>query len=97
MTDFILTGKIIKDGRTIKHSKTASKCLSEKGVSFHDALEKCLIDVCKKLDIPLPLWLSVNTREFSGSRRTAFHKDQFTETVLFDRFEIHFEQDINSD
>ena len=55
---------------------------------FQKQLEASLIEVCGKLGIPVPLWVSKNTREFVRFKWTAFNSDQFFEPVRFDRFEI---------
>ncbi|MGI6326638.1 MAG: hypothetical protein ACOX1U_06705 [Saccharofermentanales bacterium] len=58
--------------------------------SFVSQLEKCLIELCHELDVPIPLWLSKNTREFARFHQTLFFADQFNEKVRFDRFQIHW-------
>lgn len=70
-------------------------CLVERNdedLDYRGLLEACLIDTCKILDIPVPLWLQKNTKEFVNFRRTFFASEQFTESVYFDRFEIKVEQ-----
>lgn len=81
----ILYGRLIKGTKTIKN---ASIEVNEGGMSFRDALEECLVGLCKELDIQVPLWLKKNTTEFVSYRRTFFFSDQFMETVNFDKFEI---------
>lgn len=56
--------------------------------SFRDKLEKCLIELCANLDIPVPLWLKKNTRELAVFRKTFFSSEQFIDKVWFDKFEI---------
>lgn len=56
--------------------------------NFRDKLEKCLVDLCLALDIPVPLWLKKNTRELAVFRKTFFTSEQFIDKVWFDRFEI---------
>lgn len=50
-----------------------------------DAVE----EACYSMDIPKPIWLDVNIREFQKSDRTRFTKDSFIEEVRFDYLEIH--------
>ncbi len=59
-------------------------------LSFSAVLERCLIALCRALDIPIPLWLDKNTREFARFHQTLFFAGQFTETVYFDRFQIRW-------
>ncbi len=56
--------------------------------SFVKQLEKCLIKLCRELEIPIPLWLEKNTREFAKFHQTIFFEEQFTEHVNFNRFQI---------
>ncbi|HHW47971.1 MAG TPA: hypothetical protein GXX14_05055 [Clostridiaceae bacterium] len=84
----ILHGKLIKGTKTLKEALVEK---SEEGISFRDALEECFIDLCKELDIQVPIWLGKNTTEFVNYRRTFFDGDQFMEKVSFDRFEVRFE------
>ena len=83
-----LWGKIIKQGKTIKESKTE---INGKDKTLTVLLEECLIDVCKQLDISVPLWLSKNTGEFIKFKKTYFLKEQFIEDFKYDRFEIKVE------
>lgn len=60
------------------------------GGKFVPQLESCLIDLCHELDVPIPLWLEKNTREFARFHQTLFFAEQFTEKIKFDRFQIHW-------
>ena len=62
----------------------------ESGQRFVTQLEKCLVDLCHQLEVPLPLWLEKNTREFARFHQTIFFAEQFTEPIRFDRFQIHW-------
>jgi len=82
-------------GNLIIGTKIVKKITVEKDdprMSFHDSLEECLIDLCRGLDIPVPIWMKKNTTEFAAFRRTFFSDEQFTEKVNFDRFEIRLHQ-----
>lgn len=83
----ILSGKLIKGTKILKETYFEN---AKEGQDFRDALEECLIELCKKLDIPVPLWLNKNTNDFARYRRTSFPKDQFVEVVDFDRFDVKF-------
>jgi hypothetical protein len=84
-----LYGKLIKGTRIIKETFVEQK---DESVSFRDQLEECLINLCKELDIPVPLWLKKNTKEFAIHHRTFFTGEHFVEKIAFDKFEIRIEQ-----
>ena len=52
-----------------------------------------LIDLCKRLDLPCPMWLSKHESEYERFRRTAFKDEHFVESVDFDSLEIEFLDD----
>ena len=83
-----LSGKIKIGTRIVREASVET---DQAGQSFRDALEECLISLCKELNIPVPLWLKKNTTEFVSFRRTFFSREQFVEKVDFDRFEIRME------
>ena len=80
-----LTGKLVKNTRIVSHAVVEK---DEAGISFRDALEDCLIQVCRKLDIQVPMWFKSNTSEFAALRKTIFTADHFIEKIKFDKFEI---------
>lgn len=84
-----LYGKLIKQTKIIKETFAEQ---NDDSVSFRDQLEQCLIQVCKELDIQVPLWLKKNTKEFVNHHRTFFTSEHFVEKINFDKFEIRIEQ-----
>jgi len=84
-----LYGKLIKE-RKIMREEFAEN--TDNKLPFHDKLEACLIEVCRKLDCPVPLWLNKNTKEFGLYRKTFFPQEQFMEKVWFDKLEIRIEE-----
>lgn len=80
-----MLGKLYK-GTVIINEQTAE--MDDSAGTYQERLEGCLLDVCRKLAIEVPLWLSKNTREYVRFRRTSFNADQFFNTVWFERFEI---------
>ena len=52
--------------------------------SYSRRLEKALIELCRQMDIPVPMWMKKNTHEF---------REQYTENVRFDRFQIRVRED----
>lgn len=84
-----LYGRLVKDTRIIKEAQTQPK---DEDRPFRDQLEECLIEVCKALDIQVPLWLKKNTKEFANYHRTFFNSEHFVEKIGFDHLEIWVEQ-----
>ena len=52
-----------------------------------------LIEMCKQLDLPCPIWLPKHESEYEKFRRTAFTREHFIEETAFDRMEIEFLDD----
>ena len=73
--------------KTIRHHRTDRQttvpCVRS---DPHDALN----EACHLLDLPLPLWLEKNTREWDEFGQTRFFPDAFFETVEFERLEIEY-------
>ena len=80
-----LEGKIFKANLMIQDVVIEYK---NDALPFVKELETALVQTCRSLEIPIPLWLSKNTHEFAAFRQTVFFADQFTEKVRFDRFQI---------
>lgn len=55
---------------------------------FSTRLGRALVELCRQMDIPVPMWMKKNTHEFAAFRQTIFFKEQYTENVRFDRFQI---------
>lgn len=84
---FRMWGKIWKENRmiqdiTIVDSAPGSEKNRTKKV--FDALE----EICYSFDLPKPIWLDVNIREFKKIDKTRFSKDSFIEEIDFDFLEI---------
>ena len=56
--------------------------------SYARSLETALIELSRQLDIPVPMWMKKNTKEFAAFGQTIFFREQYTEDVRFDRFQI---------
>ena len=61
--------------------------------SYSKRLEASLIELCRQLDVPVPMWMKKNTREFAAFGQTIFFREQYTENVRFDRFQIRVLED----
>lgn len=55
--------------------------------------QQALVELCRELDVPAPMWLNKHEFEFEQFRHTAFTKDHFVEEISFDRMEIEFLDD----
>ncbi len=85
MSDLTLSGKIFLKGKLVREGLAED---NEQDHSFREKLEKCLIELCADVDIPVPLWLKKNTKELAIFRRTFFSSEQFIDKVWFDKLEI---------
>ena len=61
--------------------------------SYSKRLEKALVELCRQMDIPVPMWMKKNTKEFAAFGQTIFFREQYTEQVRFDRFQIRVRED----
>ena len=55
-----------------------------------DDPREALREACHELDLPEPLWLDKNGREWETFGMTRFLHDAFFETVPFERLEIEY-------
>jgi len=62
--------------------------IPEDGGSFVENLEKALVELCRQMEIPVPMWLKKNTKEFAAFHQTIFFAEQYTDKVVFDKFQI---------
>ncbi len=47
-----------------------------------------LAEVCVKMDLPQPVWLERNLKEFKRNAYTKFYQDSFIEEIPFDYLEF---------
>ena len=73
--------------RTIKHHRMD---LQNVQPCTRDDPQEALQDACHALDLPKPLWLPKNQREWEEFGQTRFLPDAFMEHVDFDRLEIEY-------
>ena len=52
--------------------------------------QDALAEACRRLDLPRPLWLDKNQRDWDQFGQTRFLPDAFVESVDFDRLEIEY-------
>ena len=84
----ILYGQLINGNKVIAEAKVEKDTA---GKQLRDVLEECLLQLCRDLDISVPIWLKKNTKEFAMYRKTSFYSEQFVESIKFDRFDIKME------
>ena len=53
-----------------------------------EAPQQALQELCRRMDIPRPLWLGKHQKEYDAFRRTSFSQDHFMEHIAFSRLEI---------
>ena len=47
-------------------------------------------EICYKLDLPKPMWLNKNQREWDDFGQTRFTQEHFVEQIPFDRLEVEY-------
>ena len=73
--------------RTVKHHRME---LQNVQPCTRDDPQEALQEACRVLDLPKPLWLPKNQREWEEFGQTRFLPDAFMEQVDFDRLEIEY-------
>ena len=73
--------------KTIRHHRTDRQCTVPCGRGDpRDALR----EACHEMDLPQPIWLEKNEREWEEFGMTRFLPDAFFEQVPFERMEIEY-------
>ena len=73
--------------RVIRHHRAERQSTVPCG---RDDPREALLEACHELDLPEPLWLDKNGREWDEFGMTRFMPDAFFETVAFDRIDIEY-------
>jgi len=55
--------------------------------------DKCLKELCQKLDISVPVWLKKHELEFSQFKYVIFYPQDFIDEIDFDKLEIELMDD----
>lgn len=85
----LIYGKLIKKNMILTEEKAE---YTDSDMTFQQKLTNCLVDICKKMDIQVPIWMNKNTKELAKFNKTFFSDEQFMEKVYFDRFEIEMKR-----
>ncbi len=54
--------------------------------------QRALMEICRRMDVPRPIWLGKHQREYEQFLRTHFTQDHFVEPIAFTRLEIELIQ-----
>lgn len=57
-------------------------------ISSIEKRDKCLKEICQKLDLSVPPWLKKHDLEFSQFKYVTFYPQDFVDEVDFDKLEI---------
>lgn len=85
----LIYGKLIKKNMILTEEKAE---YTDSDMTFQQKLTNCLVDICKNMDIQVPIWMNKNTKELAKFNKTFFTDEQFMEKVYFDRFEIEMKR-----
>ncbi|MBR4812938.1 MAG: hypothetical protein IKI15_01360 [Lachnospiraceae bacterium] len=77
--------KLWKDNRLVKDMTVENADPVNRTKKVFDAVERA----CSEWNLPKPIWLQNNLKEFKKSARTRFGSDSFIEAIDFDWFELH--------
>ena len=73
--------------KTVRHHRTDRQTTVSCG---RNDPREALLEACHELDLPEPIWLDKNEREWDEFGMTRFLPDAFFETVPFERLEIEY-------
>lgn len=62
-------------------------------IATSEKRDKCLKDICQKLDLSVPIWLKKHNEEFSQFKYVTFYPQDFIDDVDFDKLEIELIDD----
>ena len=78
-------------GKCVRHTKIVSSAVISDESTEKSRTEKVLgavRELATEFDLPSPLWLEKNIRDFKRRARTRFTADNFLEALPFDYLEI---------
>lgn len=66
---------------------------NKENTSLLEKRDKCLKEICQKLDISVPVWLKKHEQEFSQFKYVTFYPQDFIDEVDFDKLEVELIDD----
>lgn len=82
---FRMWGKIFHDNHLIRDYVVEKPDIYE---SRTHKVFQSLEELADQFDLPVPIWLDSNIKDFKRSSKTRFHQDSFVEAIDFDYLEI---------
>ena len=81
--------------RKIKTNKIINSFVvkNKEEISLEEKKDKCLKEICQKLDISVPIWLKKHELEFSQFKYVIFTAQDFIDEIDFDKLEIELLDD----
>ncbi len=76
--------KIFRENHLIKDMTFEDTGAGTRTIKVFHALEEC----CRALDLPVPIWLKNNVRDFQRVAKARFRQDSFIEAIDFDFLEF---------
>ncbi len=76
--------KIIRDNHLIRDTVTERNGSESRTAKVFSALEES----CAVLNLPVPIWLKTNVRDFQRVAKARFRADSFIEEISFDYLEF---------
>lgn len=61
---------------------------NKEDIPSQEKRDKCFKEICQKLDLSVPVWLSKHDLEFSQFKYVTFYPHDFIDEVDFDKLEI---------
>jgi Ribulose kinase len=77
--------KLWKDNRLVKDLTVENGEPVNRTKKVFEAVDRA----CSEWDLPKPIWLQNNLKEFKKTARTRFGQDSFIEHIDFDWLELH--------
>ena len=68
---------------------------NKENISYTEKRDKCIKEICQKLDLSVPVWLKKHDLEFSQFKSVTFYPQDFIDDVDFDKLEIELIDDGN--
>lgn len=66
---------------------------NKEDLSSSEKRDKCLKEICRKLDVSVPVWLKKHDLEFSQFKYVTFYPQDFIDEVDFDKLEVELLDD----